>query len=835
QPSRSPEVGTPAQSGAQTPPGFVFAAAGISGFAFFLMELVWYRMLSPILGGSTYTFGLILALALAGIGLGGFLYALRDQRSAPSPMDLAVTFALEALFIALPLALGDRLAVMAGLVAPLGNIGLLGSVAGWTIVASMVLLPAAVVSGFQFPLLIALLGRGEDEIGRHAGFAYAWNTFGAIIGSLAGGFLLVPILSAPGAWRLVVICLALLSVASLVVGRRGRDGSPSWASAIVVACALACLVAPGPTAPWRHGGIGAGRVDLSARDRHMIRDWASAQRRALVWEREGRESSIGVFRTSGLSLMINGKSDGNAIADASTQIMLGLVGATMHHEPRTALVIGLGTGETAGWLADIAGMERVDVVEFEPAVLDMARMCGPANREALNNPRVRLYIGDGREMVLVAKERYDLIVSEPSNPFRAGIASLYTQEFYRAVAQRLGTGGIFTQWVQAYEVDTETILSIYATLGEVFPWVETWQTNPIDMLLVCSLDSLRMDRQAMARRLEEEPLRSGVLMAWGASDVEGLLARRIAGPELGRRSADIGRAFGLTTDDRTLVEYGFARAVGKARAFRLADLRQVGEGAVEEPESPGAVAIRRNRQAMYALQGIPVPLSEIQGEDEHARAQGYSHFLAGEYGPCLAAWRRQDAPATYPLELAMVGEATADEGDDEALALAQRLAPLWPAEAAVIRARLWVRTGESEMALGSLEEAFAHMRLEPLPCSRVMERGLRLAVEIASSRPDLASRCRAGVAVPFSVDALHDARLRALLDVSRVIGPKEAADVIHQYEPHIPWDREFLALRATCYREADDPLAGVAMADWEDYVADAPLAVNEDLFARAAP
>jgi hypothetical protein len=180
--------------------------------------------------------------------------------------------------------------------------------------------------------------------------------------------------------------------------------------------------------------------------------------------------------------------------------------------------------------------------------------------------------------------------------------------------------------------------------------------------------------------------------------------------------------------------------------------------------------------------------------------------------------------------LALVAEAFADQGDTTALAMAKALTPLWPAEAATIRARLWTRTGKGEQAIDALEEACRQMRVEPWPCSRVMERGLRLAVDIAASRQDLAARCQAALAVPFSVDALHDQRLRALLDVALTMGSSAAAEVIHQYEPHVPWNREFLAQRARCYREANDALAGQAMEDWEAYVDDAPLAVSADLF-----
>src|SRR5205823_2806250 len=176
-------------------PMFVFMAAALVGFAFFLMELVWYRMLGPLLGGSTFSFGLILAVALLGIGLGGVAYAFFDLKRSASPRLFAMTCAAEAFFIAVPYALGDRIAIITMLMRPLGTLGFHGHVIAWASLCFIVIFPAAFVSGLQFPLLIALLGQGRTRVGSQTGAAYAWNTIGAFIGSLGGGFGCIPMFS----------------------------------------------------------------------------------------------------------------------------------------------------------------------------------------------------------------------------------------------------------------------------------------------------------------------------------------------------------------------------------------------------------------------------------------------------------------------------------------------------------------------------------------------------------------------------------------------------------------------------------------------------------------
>jgi spermidine synthase len=187
-----------------------------------LMELVWYRMLGPILGGSTFTFGLILTVALSGIGIGGILYPLIYRRRQPAMRDLALSCALEAAAIALPFALGDRLALAAATLMRDPTQRFIDIVGDWSLIAAVVVLPAAIISGIQFPLMIALLGKGDKDVGKQVGWAFACNTLGSILGSLAGGFGLLPLLSAPGVWRAVSGILAVTSVCLVLGARRIR-------------------------------------------------------------------------------------------------------------------------------------------------------------------------------------------------------------------------------------------------------------------------------------------------------------------------------------------------------------------------------------------------------------------------------------------------------------------------------------------------------------------------------------------------------------------------------------------------------------------------------------
>jgi spermidine synthase len=814
---------------------FVISAAAIVGFAFGLMELVWYRMLAPLLGGSTYTFGLILAVALAGIGVGAAVYGLtRGQRSA-TLAAFATTCGLEALFLAIPYALGDSLALFAALQRPIGSFGFGGYVWSWAEVTALVVFPAALVSGVQFPLLVGLLGRGDQDVGRHVGQAYAWNTLGAILGSLAGGFGLLPILSAPGTWIAVVLLLALLGARALFLSTRleGR-----WLPVIPAAAALAASVglinATGPTAAWRHSPIGAGRVEFPDATPNALRAWLRDQRRRLQWEAEGVESSVGLFRTSvGYAFAINGKIDGSAVGDAPTQVMGGLVGAALHPGLRRALVVGLGTGSTAGWLAALPTAEQIDVVELEPAVLEVARQCAPVNRNVLANPKIRILIGDARELLLTTRGKYDLIFSEPSNPYRAGISSLFTREFYQAAAARLTPGGRFVQWLQAYEVDAQTVRTTYATLASVFPAVETWFSKKDDLLLAASSDPIRYSLVELRSRLREEPFASAMASAWHVENVEGLLSHYMANDSLSRAVAREEKG-SINTDDRNYVEFGFARSLGHASLFQSDDLRRLARARGEDrPVLQGGdldwSAVERQRLTTLTAEGAAWTLPpEFLGVDQPQQA-AHQGYLEGKLGQVRAAWLAAPFEPSGTLEIAMIGEALADGADRRALDYSARLGEIAPAEAEAVRARfLWTQE-DWEGCLTATTAAFERYRSDPWALSAVMHRLLAVATELPSRKESLRGRVCELLAAPFAVGLLDEERSLARVAVCRQLEPSKAVEALQPLEPQFPWRLDLLDLRARVYQEAGHPRAGLARGELEAFLSREPVPFSAGL------
>jgi spermidine synthase len=819
---------------AKRPPArMVLIAAAVVGFAFLLMELVWYRMLGPLLGGSSFTFGLILAIALLGIGLGGGAYALFSGKRTPTLYGFALTAAAEAAFIALPYALGDRVAVWTAMLKGLGSIGFGGQVAVWAAIAALVVLPAAFVSGVQFPLLIALLGKGDDEVGRQVGQAYAWNTAGAIAGSLAGGFGLLPILSAPGAWRLVVVLLAALAlVAAGLAITRDRESARAVRPVALALLSVVLLFALGPTAAWRHSAIGAGRGP-SPGSPNMLGNWANAMRRAIVWEAEGRESSVAIDNEAGVAFVVNGKIDGNARSDAPTQVMSGLIGAIVHPDVKKALVVGLGTGSTAGWLGALPHAERVDVAELEPAILHVAKECAPVNRAVLDNPKVHIFVGDAREMLLTTRERYDVIFSEPSNPYRAGISSLFTQEFYRAAAERLDEGGLFLQWVQAYSVDAQTVRSVIATVQSVFPSVEMWITEEADLLLVASRRAPAYDLPKLQARIQEEPFRTALANVWRVNDLEGLFAHYAARGSLAQSIYELD-ADELSTDDLTLVEYGFARGVGRrASLFNTDELRRVARTRGEDrplglEKSIDWGRVDERRISMLTAQEMESTSLPYRYSDA-ALKRGLAEASWGEadFAAALSQWQSQPQAPEDLVELVVVAESLADKGDEAAMAPIGKLrafSPTLAIEADAILGRLRLRQGRLAEATDALEAAFRAYRTDPWPLPALMTHALKLPIEVAAKDPKLGERLYQALRPPFAVSMLNGIRMNTVMELAiRIDFRRLCAEALAPFEPHPTWKRDFLAGRLQCYELTSDPRAARARRDLARFAAAEPL------------
>ena len=799
------------------PSAAVLVAAGFVGFAFMLMEVVWYRMLAPILGGSTYTFGTVLATALLGLGLGGAAYALVGRRRAATATGLAALCASEALLLVVPMALGDRVALLAAFLRPVSVLGFGWLVTSWCLVAAVVVLPAALVAGYQFPYLVALAGRGRTQVGRDVGLVYAANTLGAILGSLSGGFFLMPLLGAVGAWRAAGALLGLVSLALLAWAIRGRGERFRFASMGALAIVLAlwpCLRAEGPTAVWRHSGIGAGRATVTqARSFNQVKEWMDANRRTTPWEVDGRESSIALADHNGVSVVVNGKSDGNAIADAATTILLGLLGPLTVGEPKSALVVGLGTGMTAGWVGTVPSVERVDVAEIEPSTVEVARAAHEVNEGVLSNPKVRLRHEDAREILLSSHERFDLIVSEPSNPYRAGVADLFTREFFEAAHSHLSEEGAFVQWLQAYEVDPETLSTVLATLGDVFPQVDVWIAADGDFLLRGLVRPAVREAGLLRQRLAQESMARGVRIAWTTDTLEGVLAHFVADDGLVRALVPkSGRA--LNTDDVNRLEFGFARTVGNTSWDTLNALR---DAAIRSGTDRPSWVRGDVDWSLVARERAAIGLKDREGTLDGVTLERAHRLKRPMPAQVVAAeWRRTPYEPAGLRERLVLARALAEVGDPAAPSMADALQRAFPAEALVMRAEWQFSQGEVGASVNTLLEAIAAWRRQGWLAkeARIADLAFPLVASIGPAQLTAATQFFEAVAAPFPAKAEEQFRGELRLRLAAVLGtPESCRAAFGALEPHVPWVGAFLERRQACYESTHDPREATARED----------------------
>lgn len=824
---------TPAAGAAQAPElprALVLGAAFLVGAMFFLMEIVWFRMLSPLLGGTVFTFGLVLCVALAGIGLGGAAYGALARRRAITVSDFALTCLLEALAVALPLGLGDRLAMLALLLRPLGNHGLAAAAAGWSVVAAVVVFPAAFVAGVQFPVLIALAGRARKHVATHVAQVYAANTSGSVLGALVGGFGVLPLLSAPGAWRLAAGLLLALGLVAALLARDWRSSGRAIFALGITAATVACLTALGPTAVWRHSAIGQGRSPEGmihsplAREQHVRH-----LRSSFLWEKDGVEAGVGIHGADALAFIVNGKSDGSSTGDAATQIMSGLLGAMLHPAPRSVLVIGLGTGSTAGWLGLVPEVERVDVMEFEPVILDVARTMSAINGQVLDNPRVHVKLGDARELLALERAQYDVIFSEPSNPFRVGIANLFTREYYQQTQARLRPGGLFIQWMQAYEVDAETLTEVYATLRSVYPYVETWYGARSDLLLVASREPVRHDPAQIDSRVRTEPFATALQSTWFTQTKEGFFSHLIAGPAFTDFVIERSKPQ-PNTDDFNRIEFGIARTLGASSHLTEELLSVADRFHRTTPRFPPGLDEELLRMELWqsginrrdeVIPDAPVTWPFV----DRALARAIQGAAFGNLRLAAEAFPPDFTPRTPGERLARLSAwvLRRSPGFQQE---ADLLRAQFPFDVAALEAVAAADRGDLDASVAHWEKAFLSLRTFPWHQSRLLHVALEELPRQAWP-PEPARRLAEALSQPFAAN--HGGMMRRRAWLRFLDHAKDDESCAQHYEkllPALPWTREDLARAVGCFERARPALAPQARAELVRFVLAGPSTLD---------
>ena len=460
-----------------------------SGFASFTYEVLWVRLLGHVVGASVHAFATMLASFLLGIALGAAV----ASRLASSPRRAAAGFATAQLGIAALSALAfwavNRLPMLSEELLRQGLDRL------WTDtgMSMATLFPAALCIGATFPFAVRMLARQSDDAGPASARVYSWNTVGSIAGSLCAAFFLIPGLGFEGT---LALCLALNLVLAASAAWIFEPRRPLLLGAAAVGL-VALTLAP-PDRPWGVLRSSSMSTGLTA--------WGQ-----VAYFGVGRSSTVLVIdQRSGFALRTNGLPEAGMVRagywhnTSPTTRWLTALPVFARPETRTMLVIGFG----GGMLLEVvpSSVERIDVVELEPEVIEANRSVGPERwRDPLTDPRVHLHLNDARNALLLANRRYDAIVSQPSHPWAGGAAHLYTQEFFERVESRLSDDGVFVQWIGLPFVDEELFRSLLAALAEVFDYVEAYQPPPGGSILFLASNAPLEPQSNAARAIAQNP------------------------------------------------------------------------------------------------------------------------------------------------------------------------------------------------------------------------------------------------------------------------------------------------------------------------------------------
>ncbi len=661
--------------GAAEPPRplrWILLVAALAGLSSLCLEVAWFRLLGLILGASTYAFTVMLLAFLVGIAGGGKLGGWLSQR-APDRAGVLRILAGVQLGVALTTWLGAwGYGALPLLFAKLwfwidGDTAWMWPVK--CVLAGSVMVVPALGMGATFPLLVHAATEGDAA--RPAGEVYAANTLGSVLGAFLGGFVLLPSLQVTGT---VLACCSVNVVGAGVAWclgealRRGGGPPPPQERAAVRNAVIACIAGAGIVLAWAFPPAWNPMLMTSGMYKYVdnLDEPTMAEIKArmldryeLLWYSEGLSTVITVARnkkTGNIWLANNGKVDASTTTDMPTQVLVAhLPFLFTQPEVERSGLIGLASGITLGAMTLHPEVRAIDVVELEPRMPDAARLFATWNRNALEDPRVTLLANDGRNQLLVTPPgTYDLVVSEPSNPWLTGVSNLFTREFFEMGKARLAPGGVWSQWVQMYGMAPRDLRSVLKTFCDVYPHVMVFSTiRDADLVMIGSDSPLTLDLARAQALVDRTPVLREELASIDVKDGHALLAHFLL-------DRDTALAFAgdvpLNTDDNLLVEFSAPQNLHRETSSEnfLALLPNARVPVDAEPDAAGLLALAKvyadRDDAVRALAAVRAAEAREPGRaDTLAAFEAYRAAVLGKGVGVTNPDRRALAPEAAPV------------------------------------------------------------------------------------------------------------------------------------------------------------------------------------------
>ncbi|MFA6357498.1 MAG: fused MFS/spermidine synthase [Candidatus Omnitrophota bacterium] len=461
----------------------------LSGIVAMLYELVWIRLLSLVLGSSTYSFSLMLAAFISGITIGSFLISKIMPKERFTFLYFGLCEAGVALCVIFTIPFYERLPFfflnIYTIFAKTPETFALFEITKF-LFCFLVMLPPTIFLGMTLPLVSKIVSYKSSLLGKKIGSVFAANTLGNILGALISGLLLIPILGLRQTLEVgIIINLILGSIIFLT--ERAISIKYKW---VIISFCFLCFSGYKLFLPeWNKTCFTAQAFrGYNVPDKNTFADFLKMTKKGkILFYQDGLDATVAVsdIEDKSLSLYVNGKADASTGSDMPTQILSAQLPLLLKPDAQDALVIGLGSGVTCG-SALRHPLGNLDVVEISPSVVEANKYFAEFNYHALKDKRLHLYIEDAKTFIKRTEKKYDLIISEPSNPWLSGVGNLFSVEFFKDCLSRLKEDGLMAQWVQAYEIDDDTLKIVLGTFHAVFPEVTVWHPGGNDIIMLGS-------------------------------------------------------------------------------------------------------------------------------------------------------------------------------------------------------------------------------------------------------------------------------------------------------------------------------------------------------------
>lgn len=506
----------------------ILIAFGLAGFSALALEVLWTRVMVMVFGGSIYAFTIVLVTFLLGIALGSavgsaILGASSGERLASREKLNAKPYTLNPLilFAGIEILLGVSVILLTPLLGDLPfwflsiykNFGQSfgGLQFGLFLLAFMVMILPTLLMGMAFPVVVKAYS--VQRLGSRVGEIYAANTIGGIFGALVAGFVFIPAVGVQkGIWLAGSIYLLIGVGLVFYIIRSFTKIRFKFAFISIIALSLLVILIGFNLPSWNKSVLSSGFYKepffYLGKVKKEVETVISTNK--ILFYEEGLGATISVAQDlfdRSLALIINGKTDASTGADMENQVLSGHLPMLFHQDPKSVLVIGLGSGVTLGSVEQ-SPVETIDMVEIEPAVVEAASYFADYNHNALKDKRVNLIIADGRNYLLAVEKRYDVITSEPSNLWLTGVSNLFTKEFYQSAKEHLNENGVMVQWLHLYAMGENDLKTAVRTFYEVFPQSLAFNVfTSHDMLLIGGKEKLVLDLEQIKTRMSQEKVR----------------------------------------------------------------------------------------------------------------------------------------------------------------------------------------------------------------------------------------------------------------------------------------------------------------------------------------